>query len=281
MKTIYKLPKWCAVIVFGIIVYIIYCEIRVARATNVFEIIQYGEIINNLEFTVLGVDSYTFFLVLGVVAGIIVSVLRRQIIYANISKALLISVLFIIQAFVGIKLFFGMEKVIAHESWDYFSISGFSLYGAIFFSMMFIPVIAKLFKVDAKLLFDYLICTGLVVLVCVKFGCFTVGCCAARACSITEIDIILPIQLFEALWLLFILQIMFNIEAKRLKVKDRNYRIGANFFVTVILYGVFRFCIEFIKDAPELFLGITINQLYALTSIIISIIVLKSRTPDS
>jgi len=74
---------------------------------------------------------------------------------------------------------------------------------------------------------------------------------------------------------------MFNIEAKRLKVKDRNYRIGANFFVTVILYGVFRFCIEFIKDAPELFLGITINQLYALTSIIISIIVLKSRTPDS
>ena len=148
-------------------------------------------------------------------------------------------------------------------------------------AMIFIPIIARLFKSDTQLLFDYLICAGLVVLVCVKFGCFTVGCCAARACSIAEIDIILPIQLFEALWLLFILQIMFNIEAKRLKVKDRNYRIGANFFVTVILYGVFRFCVEFIKDTPELFLGITINQLYALTSIIISIIVLKSRTPDS
>ena len=88
-------------------------------------------------------------------------------------------------------------------------------------------------------------------------------------------EIALPVQLLEVLVSLILLQVVFNIERKNLDIDNGYNREGIAFFIALAGHAVFRFIIDFMRDIPEVCLGLAWAQIYSIVCIIASIIVLK------
>lgn len=275
MNVIYKLPKYCALCVGGLVIYDIYKSIKLANAENFFEIIQYSGGIDNTTFVFMGMDSYTLLICIGAILGIFVGVLRRNIINVNVPIAILIQILFVLQVFAGVKLAYGIENVLTNNSMEAFSLGGQSLYGGLFLSLVCVPIIAKIFKKRARDIFDFVTPLWLIHFSFGKMACYSVGCCGSNPCMVGGTEILLPIQLFEAVWLLIILQLIFHLECKKTKGGECEYGNGIYFFITMAMYGVCRFFTEFIKDTYMFEFGLTINQIFSAVGIIIALIVIR------
>jgi len=274
MKVIYKLPKYLALIVFFVAGYIVISDVKSTQNASFFDLVEQSNNAGVRDISILGIDAYVFLMMVGLLFTIVLAVLRRHLLEIKSVTAVIIAVVFFLQAYLGAKILYGLELVISENDFGMFDMEGQSLYGTVFISFLFIPILAKLLRKNINSMFDYIAPFWIVLLAFVRLGCFTIGCCGADACMISGVSIILPVQLFEVICDLIIMQIVFCFENKANEKCEKFIKTGDSFFIMIGLYGLCRFLLEFIRATEVIFAGFTFGQIYSIICIFISIIVI-------
>ena len=82
--------------------------------------------------------------------------------------------------------------------------SGVAIFGAVFFTPIFMTIVALLFGESWRKIMDLLTPGIFIILACAKFGCFMAGCCPGIECSFGVYNpkfelTMFPSQLFESI----------------------------------------------------------------------------------
>lgn len=282
-KVMYSLPKYLAVVPLGVAIFFIISALFVSEPATC---VGYGgEFFKRIP-KIFGLTYYWFFLILGIVVTIAVSILRREKYGFNLVFSIAFPILFFLQALVGAKFLFAIEKVINARSIAAFDMSGQSLYGTLITTFPLAPLVAVFMKKKVLLIYDYMSSLWMILLIFCRIGCFTDGCCGARLIYVLDKPLILPVQLFEMFFDIIILAVLFYWEEKKLnwahnkKKKKNNSYNGILFFAMLIMYGVCRFMLEFIRDNPRIFLGMSFGHIYSLIFIIVGAVFLYFHRID-
>lgn len=82
-----------------------------------------------------------------------------------------------------------------------------------------------------------------------------------------------PTQLYESLKNLFITIVLYSYDTYHKKTHHKNYKKGTLFWLFVLLYGILRFFITFLRDEP-LYWGLNMGQWLCLLMVIVSTVFL-------
>lgn len=246
---------------------IIIRDVIAARNSNPFEMAAASQ--GSSIFA--GVDFYMILMMVGLLVTVVLAVLRRNLLGIRPVTAAVIAVVFFLQAYLGAKLLYGFEGFVTSVNIYEFDMDGQSLYGTIWISFLFIPVLAKLLKADVRKVFDYIAPSWIILLAFVRTGCFITGCCGADPCAFCGVSIVLPVQLFEVILDLIIMQLVFSFEAKAELRNRMKVQAGDTFFMMIGLYGFYRFFLEFIRSSEVIAWGLTFGQMYSIIVIIIAV----------
>lgn len=168
--------------------------------------------------------------------------------------------------------YIGAKILFVIENWDYviehgFSLNGISLFGTIFFMPLVISIFARVIKKRPLTFLDYCTPSGLIMIICLRTGCFMNSCCQGRTFYFYDRPVILPVQLFESILDLCLLYLITVLE------KNNNYK-GMLYVIFMLGYGVLRFFLEFFRNTPKNIMHLSNGQWFAICSICIGIIML-------
>lgn len=263
-----KLSKIILSPLYFAIVYAITASVFIIEAVTAqslrytFDFVGYGGTFAYHDLKILGLPAYWFLMIFGYLVNIWLLYNKRKSIKMNRAEALLIPTGFLFVSFLGGKLLYILENPSTSSTLE---MNGLSLFGAIFIVPPVAWVTARLIKKSPRLIMDLCASEGLVLLVCVRTGCFITGCCGAPTIWLEEKPLILPVQLFEVVADLLILSVCSRLEKK--KVGN-----GMLYPTMMVLYGTVRFVLEFFRKSPHLIFGITASQILALLCTIVGLI---------
>lgn len=206
---------------------------------------------------------------IGIICMILMCVYRAKKYLINNFLAILTAIFLAVFGYIGAKLLYIIEN------WNYFlkngvSINGVSFFGTVFFIPIIIPIIGRIFKKDPKEYLDYCTPAGLVMLTCIRTGCFMNGCCRGITLWIFNRPVIIPAQLIECVLDLILLSIILQLETQQ-KYKGKLYIIFMGG------YGILRFFVEFIRNTPKNIIFLSHAQLFSICCIVISFIALLTE----
>lgn len=257
----YLIPLFAAIPVAALSIFMIVSALRSDGISYSPSFVAYGGTFRYNDIHVLGISLYMFLMLIGLGVAVVVSIFRRRQYGFGIGGSALVTVLLFLQSYLGAKLLFGVENAISNHSLRPFSISGQSLFGVLYISVLVIPLLALLFKKKPADLFDFFTSTFLILLIFIRLGCFTSGCCGARELSVNGSPLRLPVQLFEILFDLAILALCLWLDRPRQDGRSRGRGI---FPVLLVTYCITRFFLEFIRSSTLFFFGLSISQIHCL-----------------
>ena len=170
----------------------------------------------------------------------------------------------IVAAFLGAKLFYLLVE------WRHFLEnplvlirSGFIFYGGAIFGFSALYLLSRKYRISFLRLAD-IIAIGLPLGHALgRLGCFSYGCCYGKLASFWGLERV-PTQLISFLALMIIFAILFLLR----KRKKFN---GQIFLSYLLVYGIFRFVIEFFRGDPRGQIGfLSTSQVIAFGSVLIS-----------
>lgn len=208
-------------------------------------------------------NSTILFWVLGFIFGQIEYIIFAQYNKTKWYKAFCYGIINLLVMCLGAKLLYILENIddVVENGIEF---NGFSLYGAIFIQPLSALIISKIFKKKYLEIADFIIIPFLTMLAFYRLDCYRNGCCGG-----IEINYyIVPTQLIEFSFCL-ILAGIFTILSYKNKMKS-----GYMFAYVFVIYGIFRFIIEFFRDRDNLFFYFSISHILSLISIIIGVIIL-------
>ncbi len=135
---------------------------------------------------------------------------------------------------------------------------GMSLFGGVFFMPLLYFAVSKLTKRDTADVFDIFAVCMITTLFCARINCLLGGCCLGIKFPGTDFRI--PTREMELVFyaILFL--------AVRKKVCRRNYR-GLIYPIYLISYGVFRFCVEWLRESTNTVGFIHLGHIWALVAV--------------
>ena len=164
------------------------------------------------------------------------------------AAAILLPVAFLATAYCGGKLLYIIENFSDFRRTG-LSLDGMSLFGAVYLVLLLAPVAAWITKKKTAALYDYFTSFGLILLAATRTGCFCNGCCGAVK--------------FWHVCDLLILEGCYAVE-RRYPEKGRMYP------AFLLLYGTCRFLLEFLRDTPKDWFGLSHGQVFSLIAIAIA-----------
>lgn len=228
----------------------------------------------------LTVYTYGLFVFLGILAGYLFS-LKEASLY-KIPKEVISDLVFwtIVVGFLSSRLGYIIIN------WDYFLIQplqfifssgGFNFYAGFLGGLIFLTFFLKKKKIPLLKTLDLLSPSLALGHSLGRIGCFFYGCCYGRPTeSFWGVQFpasspagalgvrVIPTQLISSFFLLIIFMVL-------LLIRDRKPPGGRVFFSYLILYGVFRFIIEFYRgDCVYYFLNLSLAQWFSLGLILFS-----------
>ncbi len=268
-KKIFILPLVLALLVLTLVIILVWRAIFVQEAwLFVGDDGRYQNICGDI----LGLTHSWFVLLIGAVCAVVMAAVRRKQYGLTIAQTIIFSVMLAIQAVVGAKVLFGIERVMGGNE---FNMSGLSLFGGVFFTLMFTPIMARIFKKDTAMLFDFVAPLGMILIASARMGCFFAHCCGAKAQMINGRPFYWPVQLFEVILDLSVLAVLLYWEQNKLNWAEKNRKVNAynGILALTILacYGTYRFMLEFLRDTPKDWLGMSNGQVYSLICLGVSI----------
>lgn len=233
------------------------------------------------------ISSWYASLSIGSIISIVLAVYLRPLNFPLKRREILILSIGIIAASLfGARLLFILLNRGAHglNAAEIFSTKGgFAYFGALFFSILFLWVYAVLKKTPFSTLLDYSMPFLMLSQAFVRIGCLLAGCCYGKMTN-GFFGIVFkvagggarhPTQGYEALLLVVIYVFA------RLVYERSSSRGGVTSLYALILYGVGRFCIEYLRvDSPMMFLGLTLAQITCLSLALVSTSILFAKTRD-
>ena len=207
---------------------------------------------------IFGIPAYTFFVSLGMLAGLtyyLLDVRRRGRIGEG---ALVIIAAALVFGILGSKVPLLFEGRSLPQI-----IFGKSIVGGLIGGMFGVYATKRLFKIQLRLgnVIAPAVALGMAI---GRLGCFFTGCCYGKVAAwgfdfgdgLTR----LPTQLFESAFHLIAFCVL-------LYWRDRAKTPGILFKLYLLAYFVFRFCCEFIRENPIIFMGLTVYQIICLLGI--------------
>lgn len=209
--------------------------------------------------------------IMGVVFMCVICVLRRSICKLSVVKAVATGIMLAIFGFVGAKILFVLENIhyILQNNIS-IGFGGVSFFGTVFFMPLIIYVMGKVTKIDPLEYLDYCTPAGIVMLACIRLGCFMRGCCHGITVWIDSKPLIFPTQLIECTLDLFLLDYILKQEQLH-KFKNGRY------IVFMGIYGIIRFIVEFLRDTPKNLLGFSNGQIFSVICILMYVIYLITK----
>ena len=208
----------------------------------------------------LSQHGYYLFLSIGAVSMLCLMLVRRSRFNMSWLSATLFTVILLACGISGAKLLFFIES-------GFTSFSGMSFFGAVFMVGLVMPLIGLLFRLHPSQSLDACAPCVASILGFTRFGCYSVGCCGGLVCTLKSTTFIWPTQLIEGFGDMAILALLLYLE------RDKGHQ-GSGYPVWLTAYGVLRFFVEFLRDTPKLFFGMSEGQWLALLSLAIGSIIL-------
>ena len=234
-----------------------------------------GGVFKFTDIRVFGIRLYYILMIIGLMVAVIVSLQKREQYGYTKLQAAVLTILYFLQAFLGAKILFGVEKVIGAGTLKAWNMSGLSLFGTLYLSLIFVPIFAVFFHKKVTDTFDFITPTWLILLSFVRFGCFISGCCGARQMVFHGFPVRLPVQLFEVICDLCILSLCLWIDQPKQEKNRKEFRA---FPLLLVTYCFTRFLLEFLRNNEITSLGITISQVHCVAFLLIGIVsLLKIR----
>lgn len=138
-----------------------------------------------------------------------------------------------------------------------------SLFGAIFFMPIFYFLLAKLTKRKTADVFDVFTVNMVFTLLCSRINCLFAGCCLGKCISGAE-GPRWPTREIEVAFYVVILTIMI------LRIlKKKNF--GEIYPLYMVIYGAFRFVIEFFRESPTTDSVLHLSHIWAILSVCIGL----------
>lgn len=217
-----------------------------------------------------GVPTYSFFVLLGLLVGLVVYYFEAKKRNKLNENGLLVAFGSITGGILGSKILVWVLnfKSIFGEQWNWLKLlSGRTVVGGLIGGMIGAKITKKYFKINSKM--GNLLAPAVAMGVAIgRWGCFFQGCCFGKPTSlpwgVNFGDGVLrhPTQIYESIFML----IMFIYLEK---IKDnKNIKPGELFKRLMVAYFVFRFFIEFIRVNPVVGGGLTAFQIISLVAII-------------
>jgi phosphatidylglycerol---prolipoprotein diacylglyceryl transferase len=216
--------------------------------------------------------SYTLMMSLGIIAGMLFA--RKK--YLDIPLRVKIFAFFIcgIFAMAGGKLFYLVFYT--KTAWYLIPIRMFEIWrvgmvsvGGLTFLVITIAILCKYYKLNVMKVLNDIAPSLVIGLFFGRIGCFLAGCCYgsstnfALAIAMNNIHVH-PTQLYSSFFdlIIFISLVIISYYTKKV------------FAWLLILYGSFRFTIEFIRINPDIIFGLSNQQLWSIIMIILGLYIL-------
>lgn len=265
MKNHIKFRAYYLAIFVGLISMFFVFEALICKSLNYhFSFVGYGGTFKYNNLNIFGVSSYWICMLTGLFICIAISIKNSERYGFKKIIAIIIPIVYLLLSLVGAKLLYALENITTIRE-NGISFDGLSLYGAIYI----FPPVALLISGFNKNRFakwlDYCTTFTLVLLICVRTGCFLSGCCGAFTIWNEDTPIILPVQLFEVVFDILILELC-------LKFKNTETPPGKMYPVFMISYSVIRFFIEYLRNSPKDLFGFSNGQLFAVIGILFGIL---------
>ena len=221
---------------------------------------------NNYTFFEKKISLYLLTYIIGIVSMMIMCIYRARKYQIRYWLAITVSILLAFFGCLGAKIMYILENY-DYASQNKLTFGGMSFFGTLFFMLFIIPIIAIIFKKKPAEFLDYCTPAGLVMLTCVRFGCFLKGCCGGVTYWIMNRPIIVPVQLIECTLDILLLAFLFFIEEKKI------YK-GKLYFIFIGGYGMYRFFLEMLRNTPKTILLFSHGQCFSIICICIMCIAL-------
>ena len=171
----------------------------------------------------------------------------------GIVSAVLLAILHTALGVFCVKVFAGLES---HQNpLD----AGMSLFGALFLLPLFYLAGGKLAHRDIALVFDDFGICVMIALMCVRCNCIVTGCCMGK--PIAGTDLFWPTRQIEILfWAVLLLLSLYQ--------KNHGYTRGILYPQMLMLYGIFRFCIEFLRNEDAVLWVFHFGHIWAVVAFI-------------
>ena len=253
------LPVWLAVLVLLFALLFISDVLTASHLSYFFEFVGYG---GTFAYHDVGHWLYWGLMLFGLGICLALGVLRRKKYGFPLWAGIVLPVVFLVVAFLGGKLLYLLENLDSVLTYG-LGIDGISLFGAIFLVLAAAALAGRVGPVPMGELLDFCTPFGLVLLCCVRLGCFFQGCCGGYTLWLSgNTPLILPVQLFEVVLDLLLLELCFCLERS-------SFGQGLLYPVFLMGYGTLRFALEFLRDTPKEWLFLSNGQIFALVSILL------------
>ena len=275
MKKVLAKPVVYASIILAVAALFVYEAVACKSLSYDFEFVGYGGSFKYTDLAVFGLPVYWAVMILGLVLNIIICFAKRRKYGFSKLEGVIIPNVFLLVSFVGGKLLYILEEMASSGELK-FSLGGLSLFGAIFLVPVVFPLVSLFTKRSAGEYLDICTTFGIVLLSFMRIGCFLSGCCGAITIWNETTPIVLPVQLFEVVIDLLLLQFLLFVEKK-------HFKKGYMYPLFMIGYGICRFVLEFLRKSPDTLAFLSNGQIFAMISVFAGTVIMymmirKNRT---
>ncbi len=215
------------------------------------------------EFFILGFKLSTYWSVffIGVVLMIVLNCYRSKKREFTMLSTIPLTLFIVISSFLGAKILYYLEDI-PNLINNGIQLGGVSFFGSMFFLPITMISIARIFKLDYYSLMDFVSPSLMLMLAVLRIGCYISECCGGITLNVSGSTFVFPTQITECVIDLIILI--------GLLLYERYWETtGRLYFFIMTYYGVFRFFLEFLRDTPKNWLGLSHGQWFAIISVAI------------
>lgn len=213
------------------------------------------------ELHIFGTDISTYYMMmfLGFLLMTALMVRRRAQYDLNVYQAVLLSGCIMFSGVLGCKILYILEN------WgEPITLGGFSFFGAVFLVPIFMPLFGALFKLKPSQSINASAPCVCAMIGTIRVGCFLSGCCGGWA---LPNGFRFPTQAMESIGDFMILYWLLDSEEKG---KQKLY------LRFMLAYGILRFLVEFLRDTPKDWLGLSHGHWFAIAAGTVGAVALAS-----
>ncbi len=239
------------------------------------------------------VHSYGFLIAVGIVLAVIIAIVRAKNVGLSGDEAVNVAIIIVVFGFVGAKILFVLEnfRAFLEHPWSVLGSSGFVVYGGLVIGLFALFVYCRWIRKESFLRYVDLYFPSVALGQAFgRLGCFMAGCCYGKETtawwgvvfpenSFAPAGVpLIPTQLISAIGDFVIFLVLFWFSKKAAK------KIGDVTALYMMLYGVGRFCVEFLRQNEQGGIGVlTTAQCFSLVFIAASVVLflLDRKAPYS
>ncbi|MBQ7378446.1 MAG: prolipoprotein diacylglyceryl transferase [Clostridia bacterium] len=229
----------------------------------------------NLSFGSVSISTYWLMLAVGTIGMFVCLMQRRKRFSLSWIQSALFTLVLTIVGIAGTKLLHVLENL-EHTLKNGLTLGGFSFFGAVFLIPLVMPLAGKMFRLSSTQTMDISGPCVAIMIGCMRVGCFFQGCCGGWEANIGNVCFQWPTQAIESICDFIILAFL-------LRREGRNVNNACLYPWFMILYGVVRFFVEFLRDTPKNWLLFSQGQWYSAAAILVGVlwIIIQKRKGQS